>query len=153
LHVLHQGAQNHKSTGLPARVVSSMSPPPTSGAENFNASGTFAGVSVGSAVCDGVGTALDSGVCDGATVDAAVVTSGDATSELLSPHAASNVAAMRGKTTRFTHENVPDIICEPNAAGRWFRDRSDSGWCRAWVDRAPGHSESTHRGTVSLIGR
>ena len=40
LQVVQYGAQNHKTTGLPANVDTSISPPPTSGARNRSASGT-----------------------------------------------------------------------------------------------------------------
>lgn len=43
MQVVHQGAQNQSRTGRPASVVSSMSSPPISGAENFSASGASAG--------------------------------------------------------------------------------------------------------------
>ncbi len=60
LHVVQYGAQNHKTTGLPASVDMSISPPPTRGARNRKASGTSGagepgGVAVVVATAGGVG--------------------------------------------------------------------------------------------------
>lgn len=96
LQLLHHGAQNHSNTGRPASVVSSMSPPPISGAANWSASGTL----MGSPESDGAGAA-----------DGADVAADEATGATLSladdPQAASRPTAIRGSTTRFTARTVP----------------------------------------------
>ena len=69
MQVVHQGAQNQSRTGRPASVVSSMSPPPMSGADNISASGASADgmagpLSLGS--LDGVGAVGGVGLVAGA---------------------------------------------------------------------------------------
>ena len=104
LQVLHQGAQNHSSTGRPASVVSSMSPPPTSGAANLSASGTLAGtLEVGSPGLAGVLDGAAAGCVAGVLLsDGDAAAAGDAGSVSAPPQAASMPTAMRGRTRRFT---------------------------------------------------
>lgn len=103
LQVIHQGAQNHNSTGRLARVAISMSPPPNNGAVNLNASGTLAGISLGAPGSVAVGVVATAGVVTGALVCAAEVTGAAVGSVVVPPHAARRPTKAMGRRRR----NIP----------------------------------------------
>lgn len=133
MQVVHHGAQNQSSTGRPARVVSSMSPPPMSGAENCNAAGAWAGTTA---------EPPSTGSLVGVTAVAAEVAGVlEAWSSAPDPHAASTMPATRmGARRRITTREVspvrPSVPVERAVVSRTFTS-ADAGpvigtgtaWC------------------------
>lgn len=111
LQVLHHGAQNHSSTGRPARSPSSISPPPISGAENWRAAGASLDPLVGAFEASDV-TAAGSGA------SVAGVASGSPP-----PQATSNVAASTGRARRNTEVTVAGCRRIAGSPAAVFRER------------------------------
>ena len=128
LQVLHHGAQNHSSTGRPASVVSSMSPPPRSGAVNCSAAGT----ATSAAPSEVASTAAAGDDAAGVAVDDAAGSDAGAASGVLAPPQATNSrpAKPRGTRRRITRPERSGRDAIGGAGAPGFANVSQRPSCR-----------------------